>query len=370
MAKNLVNEIFLLRAFACLAVVVIHSINSVFANFGIRKVPEYMEINNVLFVIQILLMFGTPMFVFISEFILANAYKGDAPKGFFLKRIKFILVPFLIIGLFSSLLAIFQHDHVSTGTVLTTIYEQFLLGYFHGYFVLIIFQFYILHFIFRKYIEGRFQAKNIVMVSIMINVCYLAYYNFVEPVTKFPFHMLFLAWIGYFAIAFYCGSNFNKFKLQLIKYKKVIFAAPAVTGLIVLIFCYSGFLTFIQSKRVDIVFYTIALALFLFYIGMKLEKVPGFLIKISQYSFGIYLLHPFFQLILKNLFPDHYSLSNLVIYIITATTIGLIGPILSIITLNKFKFGPYIIGKIGIGSSPNKVKQLSKEKVYKNTLSS
>lgn len=86
MAKNLVNEIFLLRAFACLAVVVIHSINSVFANFGIRKVPEYMEINNVLFVIQILLMFGTPMFVFISEFILANAYKGDAPKGFFLNE--------------------------------------------------------------------------------------------------------------------------------------------------------------------------------------------------------------------------------------------------------------------------------------------
>ncbi|MCP3032871.1 acyltransferase family protein [Halobacillus sp. A1] len=369
MAKNLVNEIFLLRSLACLAVVIIHSINSVFANFGIRKVPEYMEINNVLFVIQILLMFGTPMFVFISEFILANAYKEKAPEGFFLKRIKFILTPFLVIGLCSSLIAIFQHDYISTGTILTTIYEQFLLGYFHGYFVLIIFQFYFLHFIFRKYIEGRFQAKYIVMVSIMINACYLAYYNFVEPITTFPFHMLFLAWIGYFAIAFYCGSNFNKFKLQLIKYRKIILATPILTGLIVLFFCYSGFLTFIQSKRVDIVFYTISLAFFLFYVGMQIKKVPNILIKISQYSFGIYLLHPFFQLFLENLFPNNYSLTSLVIYIIAATVIGLIGPVLSIIIFNKFKFGPYIVGKVGIGSNSISPKQFPKEKVYKKPVS-
>lgn len=349
MSKIIVKEIFLLRALACLAVVIIHSINSVFANYGIRKAPEYMEINNILFVIQILLMFGTPMFVFISEFIIANSYRGEAPRGFFTKRFKYIFVPFLVIGLFSSILYTVQYRSLSFDAFLLTIYEQFILGYFHGYFVLIIFQFYLLHFIFTKYVEGRFPAKIVITLSILVNFCYLSYFNFVQPSPRLPAHMLFLAWIAYFTVAFYCGRNFHTFKSGLQKYKNLVLLSPATTGFIVLILCYTGLLTYIQSKRVDIIFYTISLAFLFFYIGMKLERIPNFLVKVSQYSYGIYLLHPFFQLIVKEIYTDNYSLINLFLYMVTATAAGLLGPIVCIYLLNKLKFGPLMVGKIGIG---------------------
>ncbi|RBP03135.1 acyltransferase family protein [Rossellomorea aquimaris] len=368
MSKHIVKEIFLLRGLACLAVVIIHSINSVFANYGIRKVPEYMEINNILFVIQILLMFGTPMFVFISEFILANSYKNKVPKGFFVKRFKYILIPYLIIGILSSLIVTLQNKTFSIEFFLTTLYQQFILGYFHGYFVIIIFQFYFLHILFKKYVEGRFSTKVVIAFSILVNFSYLTYFNFIEPSPKFPFHLLFFAWIGYFTLAFYCGGNLDRFKIELNKYKGLVLSSPAFTSLIVLILCYSGSLTYIQSKRIDIIFYTITLAFFFFYIGMKLKEIPNFLVKISQYSFGIYLLHPFFQLIIEKLFTNNYSITNLVSYILVATFIGIFGPIVCTILLNKYEFGSYIIGKIGIGINNKKLRNISNNTELKKSI--
>ncbi|MFB8734669.1 hypothetical protein ACEQPO_14485 [Bacillus sp. SL00103] len=43
-----------------------------------------------------LLMFSTPSFIFISEFLLAHAYPNGTPKGFMWKRIKAIFFPFCI----------------------------------------------------------------------------------------------------------------------------------------------------------------------------------------------------------------------------------------------------------------------------------
>ena len=58
---------------------------------------------------------------------------------------------------------------------------------------------------------------------------------------------------------------------------------------------YTGILTPIQSKRVDIIFYTISLTFLFFYIASRMQNIPSFLIEVSKYSFGIYLLHPFFN---------------------------------------------------------------------------
>jgi membrane-bound acyltransferase YfiQ involved in biofilm formation len=371
LSKHIFKELFLLRGIACLAVVVIHSISSVFANFGIRKAPEYLEINYVLFVIQILLMFGTPMFVFISEFILANSYKNEIPKGFFAKRFKYIFIPYIVIGTLSSIIIILPHGNLSFNLVLDTFYKQFLLGYFHGYFVLIIFQFYFLHFIFNKYIVRNIKSKFVITISLLINFAYLWYFNFIDPSPSFPFHLLFLAWIGYFSFAYYCGRNINKFHFLLHKHRKIILLSTAITSFIVLTLCYSGTLTYIQSKRIDILFYTIALAFSLYYVGMRLKTIPGSIVKISKYSFGIYLLHPFFLMIIEELISDSYSIISLVIYVIVAITVGVLGPIICIYFLNKLKWGPYIIGKIGIGISTKKqssstaTKTFSMKELYK-----
>lgn len=358
--KGLVNELFFLRAIACLSIVFIHAINVSFENLGIRKDPDFLLVNSILFAIQILLMFGTPMFVFISEFLLAYSYKNKMPKGFMKKRLKYILIPYISMGIFYSVVRAVEQGINSVDTILSMTARIIFLGDFHGYFILIIFQFYFLHYIFIKYIE-KFNAKYVIMLSLVINVLYLGFFNFQSPpqyfegfywnfITKIPF----LAWISYFVIAFYCGRNLDEFKLILKKYKKFIVTAPFIMGGIVLLMCYSKILTPIHSKRVDILFYTISVAFFLFYIAMKLKRVPNIFMLVSSYSFGIYLLHPFFQEILKKIAPQNYSFINLMLNIILYFTLGVCIPIILTYLLNKTKVGPLLVGKTGIRTNKDK----------------
>ncbi|WP_394218346.1 acyltransferase family protein [Halobacillus trueperi] len=369
MQNGIVKEIFLLRGIACLAVVCIHAISSVFMHYGFRKDPDYMTINNILFVIQILLMFGTPLFVFISEFVLSHSYKKDLPNGFFKKRIKYILFPYIFVGIVSCVIVAINKNAFTFSQLWEIMYEQFLLGYFHGYFVLIIFQFYVLHIFFKKYIQNKFAAKKVILSSIIINLIYLFYYNFIIPAPKFPFHLMFVAWISYFTIAFYCGINYEKFKSIITSKNKIIFLAPLFTGGIVLLMCVTGWLTYIQSKRVDIIFYTIAIAFLLFYIGNKMPKIPTFIVKISQYSYGIYLLHPFFHLILNEFFNSSFSMVNIFVYISIAILMGVIGPALIVKLLNKYRYGAILVGKVGIGLVDNRPgKLMHKRHLEKKTV--
>ncbi|GAB1793281.1 acyltransferase family protein [Priestia megaterium] len=366
----MVNELFFIRAIACIGVVLIHAVSVTFGDFGIRENPNYPMVNAILFVLQILLMFGTPMFIFISEFVLAHRYKGKSPKGFMVKRIKYILIPYISMGIFYSIFRADEQGVTSFDELLLSIVKTIFLGGYHGYFILIIFQFYILHFVFTRYIEGKFNPKYVIISSILINVLYLGFFNFLTPMDVFGesnkfidlfWNQLsvlpFLGWVAYFTIAYYCGQNFEAFKTSLKRYNKLVLISPFITGLGVLIMCYAGWLTPIQSKRVDMIFYTISVAFFLFYIAMKLKRIPKILVKVSQYSFGIYLLHPFFQIISSKVTFNEYSASSLVINIIFYLAIGILAPVICTILLNKTKIGTFIIGKVGISNKTSKKQQ-------------
>ncbi|HFJ9375300.1 TPA: acyltransferase family protein, partial [Bacillus nitratireducens] len=244
--KGLVTEMFFLRTIACLSVVFIHAISVTFENLEIRKDPDYFLINSILFAIQILLMFGTPMFVFISEFLLSYAYKDKMPSGFMKKRIKYILIPYVSMGIFYSFVRAVEQGINSFDTFLPMAAKMIFLGDFHGYFILIIFQFYLLHYVFVTYVE-KFNTKYVIAVSVVINLLYLGFFNFQsKPVFieqfywEFIMKMPFLAWIAYFVIAFYCGRNLEKLKTLLSKYNKLALLTPFVTGVVVLVMCYSG----------------------------------------------------------------------------------------------------------------------------------
>lgn len=89
--KSKVQEIIILRSIACLTVVFIHAIT--------RSPSTFDSVNKMDIVfsyLQLLLMYGTPMFVFISEFVLAYNYKDRIPDKFISKRIKFILLPLYV----------------------------------------------------------------------------------------------------------------------------------------------------------------------------------------------------------------------------------------------------------------------------------
>ncbi|WP_269758464.1 acyltransferase family protein [Thalassobacillus sp. C254] len=69
-----------MRAIACLAVVVIHSVNITLTNYEhtVSQFEEYF-----LIAVRFAAFFGTPAFVFISELLLARSYPNKVPHGFF-----------------------------------------------------------------------------------------------------------------------------------------------------------------------------------------------------------------------------------------------------------------------------------------------
>ncbi|MDZ5711441.1 acyltransferase family protein [Jeotgalibacillus haloalkalitolerans] len=348
--KPLVKEIFLLRALACLAVVFIHAITSLNRNVDGNAAFHHTELIAGLSLLQVLLMFGTPMFIFISEFVLAKTYHSSTPAHFLTKRMKYIFVPFLVIGFVTMMIDILQAGSLTGKQLLFMFYDYFIAGNFNGYFIMIIFQFYLLHLFFIRYVQHRFSPKAVLSVSIAVNLLYLSYFNFVDPYTFFPYKMTFLAWIGYFTIAFYCGKYHESFLTFLNRYKYMITLTLLVTAASLVFLHVSGLYQEIHSKRIDIFIYTVSLAFFLFYVGTKLNSLPSVIVKISQYSFGIYLLHPFFLLAYRNLLNPQLIQNDYLyafVYLVFAAVISISGSILTVFILNKFKAGAYIAGKVG-----------------------
>lgn len=346
--NNKVPEITILRSLACLSVVLIHAITRSPANFGsdntIEKFIAYL---------QLLLMYGTPMFVFISIFVIAYNYKEKIPNNFISKRVKFILFPFICMGIFYAFISNYGNGFHA---ILIQSIKNIVLGDFHGYFILIIFQFYFLYIIFNK-VERFFSPKIVLVCSLLINLIYLSFFNFIKPF-NIPYGdyiwyqyswIPFPGWIIYFFIGYYAGSHYEYFKTWLNKNLKWIISLWILTGIMIILFQHFNILTVTSSKRIDVLLFTIFTILLFFHIASKMKHVPKFLILISQYSFGIYLLHPFFHRTISNMIlikiPQFQTLFG---SLFIDFFIGILSPIPVVYLLNKLKIGPYIIGKIRI----------------------
>lgn len=362
MKKSPINEIFFLRGISCLAVVLVHSLNVSAINYQ----DNMSGISNMLIgILRMAALFGTPTFIFISEFLLAKSYSDRIPPNFIGKRVKLILFPYVSMALFYAAFEFFKNDLNFWNE---TIKNVFLAGY-HGYFIVIIFQFYFLHIFFVKHIN-KYSPKIVILVSFIINAAYLGFFNFVKPF-DFPYAtyiwerlswLPFLGWIFYFSLAFYAGKYRDTFKKLLYRHSKKLIILPVFALLIVVIMRYLNLPDISSSKRLDMIFYTTSMIFLIVYLSSFFKTPPRILVFISQYSFGIYLLHPFFQLMLP-----YNSALNVWLYIVIAFIIGVAMPVITTYILNKFTFGKYIVGKIGPGfnhemkkNTPKKNAQVAK----------
>lgn len=338
------NEIKLIRAIACLCVVLLHSIK-------FKVGFEYNGsdiISHILLTLAGLLSFGTPTFVFISSLLLAYTYKHGLPSGFYLKRVKLILLPFIFMGIFYGLVSNLDDlSNIPKYVILN------LLGNYHGWFVLVIFQFYFLHQVFTKY-DKRIKPSLALSFSFIVSIIYLIFFNITNPHTKNiyildfwerSYIIPFFGWFCYFVLAYYCGKNYESFIQNIERFKIWIYSAlPLTTGLIVLNNIYGDFNY--GSKRFDMIFFTLNIIMILFLITHKVKKVPVIFEVISTYSFGIYLVHWFWLVLLTKI----YNYIGIEIGFFSIP-IFFFGSILSSITminiLNKWDLGKYLVGKIG-----------------------
>lgn len=355
MQKKLINEIFLMRSISCLSILLLHSL-----------ARAYADESNTVNLIRVLLTFGTPTFIFISEFILSRSYPNELPSNFWAKRLKYVMVPYVLFGTFFAVLKAFEQS-LSTGTNLLSSFGQFfwrhlLLGDFHGYFILVIFQFYLLHYFFNKHLQ-KWKPSVVMGSAFLINIAYLGFFNFVKPYPteigvyiweKF-YWIPFLGWVFYFSLAYYCGKHFSLFINLLNKYSKWVIVSPFILGSICLFLYGTKILPIISSKRVDMVFFTTSMIFLIYYIATKIPKVPKFFVWISQYSFGIYLIHPVFLAVMYVVFKrlsleNHPSLLTGLYFFAS-----LLLSIASTFVLNKIPFGYYFAGRISIGMNDKKI---------------
>ncbi|MBU9712809.1 acyltransferase family protein [Evansella tamaricis] len=351
MKKTMVNEVFILRSIACLAVVAVHAIA-----IGLSAIPAgytSYTVERVLDSLNMLLYFGTPMFIFISEFLIAYSYNNkNLPSNFLKKRLKFLFLPFIIMGIFYSLPYILTSVEFWSTKVLMNIF----IGDYHGYFILIIFQFYLLHVLFHQKLK-EWNPKIVLSVSLLINVAYLAVFNFTSPgdilfgayIWERFYWVPFLGWLFYFTLGFYCGHYYHNFVALIKKYRKAVLFSPLVSSLILLFLYHLEWITVHSSKRMDMILHMTVICFFLFYIATQLKKVPDFLVGISRYSFGIYLLHYFFILAIDFVYQQ-YPVNMGVWYIVVLFAASIALSVASTSILNKWKYGKYIVGKVGIGT--------------------
>ena len=339
MNKTIVNEMFLLRFVACLAVVLVHSIEEAILRFELSVNEDFFFTS-----LRMIFLFGTPTFIFISEFLLAKSYPNELPKGFFRKRAKFLLIPYIAMGWLYAL-----NDVGFSKPLLIEVFKNIFFANFTAYFIIIIFQFYILHYLLHKYLD-KWNPKKVLVTSLLINVIYLGFFNFTEPVSFIPganyiwgkFSWLpFLGWIFYFSVGYYCGKYYNEFKTLLEKYKYLLFVFPIITLSVILYFKTTGFIPTNSSKRIDIIFYTISLIFLVFYLSSKVKVLPSIVYIISNYSFSIYLLHKLIIDFLPapKLFNVYFSIPYFLILSLLCSLI--VSKIIS-----KVPFGKFIVGNV------------------------
>lgn len=337
MSKKYIQEIFWLRAIACLSVVMIHAISQ--NNFE-RPANEhlfYLEL------FQVSLMFATPIFIFISEFLIARNYKNGLPDGFFKKRLKILGIPYISMGL---IYAVVFNDNLTIQTFIIESFKNIFMGMFIGYFILIIIQFYILHYLLHKKMR-RWNPWLILFITFIINILYVAFFNFTSQPDNLlgqyiwvrGYWLLVFGWVFYFALGYYMGLYYEKIVLQIRKRSKLAFVFLVLTLSIVLFVHSSGILDYISSKRFDLILYTTAVILFVIFITSKIEKTPRIIIFISNYSFSIFLLHRFTVSTIGS-YSDNDILNVLITFII-----GVVSSIMISYIINFLSFGKYLVGQ-------------------------
>ncbi|RIL49372.1 hypothetical protein BUY93_09185, partial [Mammaliicoccus fleurettii] len=284
---NRKHEITYARAMFCLIIVAVH----ILSNY-LRDVELQEQNRIIILTFQILILFATPCFIILSESLISMVYKDKLPKNFLIKRFKYIMIPYFLIGSFY----IYTKYEVEGNeeSYWQLFKENLLIGNWYGWFVIVIFQFYILHMLFHKPLS-KANPYIILIISFVIsflhsflmydNENYINWWSEYYPL----FHRTsILYWLFYFVFGFYLGKYYNEV-LAFIEKKYVwLVASLSIVILLIIYSIYQNDVTVVQSNRYDILLYSVLAFLFILLIAKKLSRYDiSFLYFIGEISFFI-----------------------------------------------------------------------------------
>lgn len=289
------NSITRLRMWAILAVLMIHSTGT----FLYKPMGADWMVGNVLDSIS---RFCVPLFLMISGALLLS--KEEEPLVFFKKRASKIIIPFFVWSLFYY---VEQKEFIWEKLSLKEFIKMLISAdiKFHLWYFYLLIPLYILTPLLRKIVITMDSKSLIYYILFFVGIDNLTFilkaYLHIEP--KSYLTEVF-AYISYFLIGYLIHRN----KI-LEDYKKQTYFA----GIAMLIVIIAGtyFAMDIQGKYDNIFYrytslpvfiYTIAVMVFLSNREREISKLTN---TIATYSFGIYLIHPFFMTHIKKFLIEH-----------------------------------------------------------------
>ncbi|WP_028611321.1 acyltransferase family protein [Paenibacillus harenae] len=348
MDKKISFEILILRCVGCLFVVMVHAL--IFTG-------RIHEQNALLSGARLIFNVGTPVFIFITEFLIAKNYKGSLPTQFISKRIKYLIPPYIVMAIIGSIYKVHESSEpYTTQNILTAAFRNIFMADYNGYFILIIIQFILIHYLFHNKLK-KWSAKVVLPVSFAINAAYLAFFNFVPPfgfaseniaeyIWYYTSWLPFIGWAFYFALGYYCGKHYDQFIDVINRNKRLVLALPFITVIPVLALKFFDISPVSSSKGIGYLLFAPSIIFLIFYISNRIKKVPDFVVSISDHSFGIYLTHSVFMRVFVVLYLPFSTNMNQFITIPLIYVTCLSVAWLTTKYMNKVPFGKFIVGPV------------------------
>ncbi|ERE94834.1 polysaccharide intercellular adhesin biosynthesis/export protein IcaC [Staphylococcus aureus] len=303
--KKIRLELVYLRAIICAIIIITHLLTQ------ITLKHENMEGGSLVlqFYIRNIVIFGTPCFIILSQLLTTLNYQKVTYR-YLTTRVKYILIPYILMGLFYS----YSESLLTDSSFNKQFIENVLLGQWYGYFIVVIMQFFILSYIIFK----------------------INYYPLSENTIIF-------GWIFYFFLGAYMGYNYERV-LNFLERYLVIMIVLAVATYFVFIALANGDYWNVTSFSYSLTPYNSIMFIVILGICTHFKTMLFNTIQmISAFSFFIYLLHP---IILDSLFAYTNIFEDNTMVFLAISLLFILGLCIGVgMILREFYIFRFIIGK-------------------------
>ena len=312
--KQEIKELYYIRAIAALGILIIHATTEFAVSSQFNTNSMYLGI----FLNQFF-RFGSQVFMMVSGIVIFYNYRSISEfntKYFYKKKIKYLFLPYIMWTLVYFLYTSYVREIGINSDSLSVLLRNVLLGegYYHLYFMFLIFQFYLLVPLFLKYFIKPMKERplTVFIVIFLLQSIILIYGQFFRDLSVGGLLGIFnqyyrrtvFAWFYYFLTGGMIGLHYDKvtnfIDRNIIK---------ILTGYLLVTSLYLGevFITIIKdqgrtnfgnfhSTRPQTMIYAIFTMAILLWATGKISNSTNILSKVVKvfgtYSLGIYFLHP------------------------------------------------------------------------------
>ncbi|HEX3031128.1 MAG TPA: acyltransferase, partial [Bacillota bacterium] len=247
--------------------------------------------------------FTLPLFLFFSGFGLALGYKGDSLRDFFARRLKSVVVPYLVWSLIYFFFALMVLKRVpfrggmvnlaGSGLTWVDLVREFAINllfgwnYVHLYFVFLIVQFYIIFPFAYKWLAGVRKPGRFLLGMTVVYLVYLVFVAYYRKYINIPYLTFYYkyywelapSWFFYFFTGILAALHFPRFREISEKYEGLFAMLFIITSGLVLgetwyrVFIQHQGVAVLTSLRPTVFLNTLVFIFFLFPLGRRMLKM-------------------------------------------------------------------------------------------------